>query len=47
LQGNARYFRPGQTITLNVVRAGRSLAVSITLISWSELKKLKITAVAL
>lgn len=46
-QGNARYFRPGQTITLNVMRANKPLAISITLTSWAEIKQLEITGVGL
>lgn len=46
-EGDARYFRPGDTITLDVDRAGRRLSVDITLISWAEIKKLKISGVAL
>lgn len=46
-QGNARYFRPGQTITLNVMRASKPLAVSIRLTTWSEIKQLEIGGVGL
>lgn len=46
-QGNACYFRPGQTITLNVVRASRPLAISITLTTWAEIEELEISAVGL
>lgn len=44
-QGSTRDFRPGQTITLNVVRASKPLAVSITLTTWAEIKELDIGGV--
>ena len=47
LQGNARYFRPGDTITLDVARAGERLSIAVTLTSWSEIKKLEISGVGL
>jgi membrane-associated protease RseP (regulator of RpoE activity) len=40
-QGSTRDFRPGQTITLNVVRASKLLAVSISLTTWAEIKELE------
>lgn len=46
-QGNARYFRPGETITLNVLRAGKPLAIPITLTTWAEIKELEIGGVGL
>ena len=46
-QGNARYFRPGQIITLNVIRASQRLAISITLTTWAEIKELEISVVGL
>jgi S1-C subfamily serine protease len=47
LQGNARYFRPGQTITPNVVRASKTLAISITLTSWARIEAVEISGVSL
>lgn len=47
LQGNARSFRPGQTITLNIVRDGEPLAIVITLASWAEIEQLEIDGVSL
>jgi membrane-associated protease RseP (regulator of RpoE activity) len=43
LQGDAKFFAPGQTITLNIDRAGTALAVPVTLCSWNEMKRLPVT----
>jgi membrane-associated protease RseP (regulator of RpoE activity) len=38
LQGNAKDYRPGQTITLTVVRGGSPLEIPVTLAPYSESK---------
>ena len=43
LQGTARSFRAGQTITLNIDRAGTAIAVPVTLGTWKEVEQLDIT----
>lgn len=42
LQGKASAFRPGQTITLDVIRDGEPLAIEITLTTWAEIERLDI-----
>ena len=43
LQGNARGFAPGQTITLSIDSAGTPLAVPVTMCSWKEIERLHVT----
>lgn len=47
LQGSASTLRPGQTLTLNIVRSEVPLVVSVTLCSWDEIKRLKVNAIVL
>jgi hypothetical protein len=43
LQGDARCLTPGQTVTVNINRAGTALAVEVTLCSWQNIKRLNAT----
>jgi membrane-associated protease RseP (regulator of RpoE activity) len=43
LQGDAKSFAPGQTITLNINRAGTPLTIPVTLCSWEETRRLNVT----
>jgi S1-C subfamily serine protease len=47
LQGSASTLQPGQIVTLNIVRSGEPIAVSITLCSWAEIKQLQTEAISL
>jgi S1-C subfamily serine protease len=47
LQGSASTVRPGQMLTLNIIRSEVPLADSITLCSWDEIQRLNINGIAL
>jgi S1-C subfamily serine protease len=47
LQGNAKDYRPGQTIILNVIRDGEQLNLPVRLVSYAEISALAVGGLSL